>query len=70
MVVRILTQEVDPGDLAKVFECLATIGCQVLDCLELELKDVTLPTGQHSISIKDLTTKRKKLRSNQYLQRP
>lgn len=62
-----LTQKVDPGDPAKVLKRLAVIGCQVLDRLELELKEVTLLTIQHSISIKDLAAKRKEPRSHQYL---
>lgn len=38
-----LTQEVDLRDLAKVFRHLATINRQVLDHLQLILKEIKLP---------------------------
>lgn len=42
MMVKILTQKVDLGDLAKVLQCLATISYQVLDYSQLELEEVIL----------------------------
>lgn len=41
----------DSEDLAEVLCCLAAISYLVLDCLELELKEIISPIDQHYTSI-------------------